>query len=135
MNGKNLDEFLDSRSDLLDIAKCANGAATAITMRSPPLEVCSTSKTTRHKLLATIAMPAFDASTTEPMTEVVERTMSKQGLKHVNKISEELIHCYKALNANDVPIVIDYGASHALTPFFEDFITPWIVARSNLCKD
>ena len=50
--------------------------------------------------------------------------MSKQGLKHVDKLSEELIRHYQALNANNVPIVIDSGASYALTPFFEDFITP-----------
>ena len=123
-HGVSLDKFLDSRPELLEMARFANGAASTITMKSSPLEVCTTSESTMHRLLATVAMPAFDASTTEVMTEVVEQNMSKQGLEHIDKLSEELMHCYQALNANDVPIVIDSGASYALTPFFEDFITP-----------
>ena len=122
--GVNLDDFLDSRPELLDIARCTNAAAFSITMKSTPLEVCTTSESSRHRLLATVAMPAFDASTTEMMPEVVEQTMPKQGLEHIDKLDEELIHCYQALNPNDVPIVIDSGASYALTPFFEDFIAP-----------
>ena len=97
---------------------CKRGAST-ITMKLSPLEVCTTSESTMHKLLATVAMPAFDASTTEVMTEVVEQNMSKQGLEHVDKLSKALIHCYQALNANDVPTVIDSGASYALTLFLQ----------------
>ena len=106
-HGVSLEEFLDSRPKLLEMARFANGAASTITMKSTPLEVCTTSESTMHRLLATVAMPAFDALTTKAMTEVVEKSMSKQGLEHIDKLSEELVHCYQALNANDVPIVID----------------------------
>ena len=82
--GVSLDEFLDSWPELLEMAGFANGAASTITMKSSPLEVCTTSESTMHRLLATVAMPAFDASTTEVMTEVVEQNMSKQGLEHID---------------------------------------------------
>ena len=50
-----------------------------------------------------------------PMVPIVEETLGKV-------TNEQLFHACQALSRDDVPIAIDSGASHSLTPFIEDFV-------------
>ena len=64
---------------------------------------------------ANVAMrAAIDCRTVMPMEPVVEETM--KGVSN-----EQLFNAYNASSRDDVPIAIDSGASHSLTPFAEDF--------------
>ena len=69
-------------------------------------------------------MRASQEDSVLPMAPVVEQSLLDEDSK--------LFHAFQAVMRDEVPVVIDSGASYSLTPFIEDFVDPLQPANIDL---
>ena len=113
--GVNLQSFVEELDPTHQIRMLHEAAVLGLGKHKKPIPAMAHRSKSAWRFANVAMRAAIDHQTTMPMVPIVEETLGKV-------TNEQLFHAYQALSRDDVPIVVDSGASYSLTPFIEDFV-------------